>query len=74
MPENPNVDVDELSYLEAITEVEAIVASLESQSIDVDELSAKVSRGLALVAHCRTRLDAVTDEVDRLVGDDDEAS
>ncbi len=63
--------VEDLSYREAIAEVEAIVDRLDSSAVDVDELAGSVSRGLALLHRCRQRLDDVTAEVDQLVASEE---
>ncbi len=62
-----HVPVEELSYSEALTEVEAIVSRLETSAVDVDQLADNVTRGLALLGRCRQRLDTVAAEVDQVV-------
>jgi exodeoxyribonuclease VII small subunit len=57
------------SYAEAIDELEAILAQLDADALDVDGLAAQVARAAALLAFCRTRLDAAQVEVDRVVAD-----
>ncbi|MFP4091852.1 MAG: exodeoxyribonuclease VII small subunit [Cyclobacteriaceae bacterium] len=46
----------ELSYQQAMQELESIVARVEEDELDVDELSAQVKRAMELVSYCRTRL------------------
>jgi exodeoxyribonuclease VII small subunit len=44
------------SFGEALAEVEAILARLEQDEIDVDELSGEVKRAVVLVDLCREKL------------------
>jgi len=50
-----------------VAEVEAIVARLESEQTDVDELAAEVERAVELIAACRARLERTDREVRDLV-------
>lgn len=58
-----------LSYGDALDELEELLDELESVDVDVDRLAERVARGVALMRHCRARLDVVTDEVDGVVGE-----
>ncbi len=64
-PETP--DVTELGYGEALSELEAILAELEDDTLDVDLLAEQVARAAALIAHCRDRIDGARMEVERIV-------
>lgn len=44
------------SYNEAMQEVEQIIASLEKNSLDVDEMSQKVKRATELLQACKKKL------------------
>ncbi|MDR2813160.1 MAG: exodeoxyribonuclease VII small subunit [Prevotellaceae bacterium] len=46
----------ELTYGEAIAEVEEILAQLESSTLDVDNMSAAVKRAADLLQLCRKKL------------------
>ena len=46
----------ELTYSEAIAEIEQILARLKSEQPDVDKLSAEVKRATELIAQCKARL------------------
>ena len=46
----------ELTYSEAIAEIEQILARLKSEQTDVDKLSAEVKRATELIAQCKARL------------------
>ncbi len=56
-------------YAEAMREVEAILSELNSNTIDVDVLSAKVERASYLITWCNERISAAQMTVDNLVAD-----
>lgn len=56
----------EPSYGEAVAELDRIVAELENEAIDVDELGARVRRAAELVALCRARIASARLEVDQV--------
>ena len=45
----------ELTYTEAMTEIEKILARLRSEELDVDGLAAEVTRATELLASCTAR-------------------
>jgi exodeoxyribonuclease VII small subunit len=57
-----------LSYNEALGELEEILRSIESTDTDIDTLSAKVSRATELIKLCRARLLKVEGEVKEILG------
>lgn len=57
-----------LSYNEALGELEDILRSIESTDTDIDTLSAKVSRATELIKLCRARLLKVEGEVKEILG------
>lgn len=61
-------------YAEAISEVEGILRELDSGTVDVDVLTVKVARAAELIDWCTTRIAAVQEQVDGMVGsfEDDE--
>ncbi len=65
---------------ESLAEVEAILARLEADEIDIDDLSAEVKRAVTLVDACREKLHATELEVKSFVetlnetGEDDSPS
>jgi exodeoxyribonuclease VII small subunit len=61
--------VDDLSYEQALAELEAIVASLESNKLPLDESMALYERGQALTKHCVELLDKAELRVKQLSGD-----
>jgi exodeoxyribonuclease VII small subunit len=60
---------DDVSYADAIAELEAIVTSLERDDLDVDALSTRVARAAALIKLCRDRIGGTRIEIERLVAD-----
>ena len=59
--------VSKLSFDQAVGEVEGIVARLENEQTDVDELAGEVQRAVELITACRERLQATDAEVRELV-------
>lgn len=57
----------EISYQEAVNELEEILSEIESGEADVDVLSEKVKRALFLISYCRARLKQTDDEVKKLI-------
>ena len=55
--------VSELTYNEAVAELEAIVAKLRGDNCDVDSLTAMTRRAAELLASCRSRLTATDTEL-----------
>lgn len=61
--------VKDLSYEQALAELETIVASLESNKLPLDETMALYERGQALTKHCVELLDKAELRVKQLSGD-----
>jgi exodeoxyribonuclease VII small subunit len=62
--------VKELSYEQALAELETIVASLESNKLPLDETMSLYERGQALTKYCVELLDKAELRVKQLSGDD----
>jgi exodeoxyribonuclease VII small subunit len=56
----------DLTYLQALTETEAILSEIEAQEVDIDTLAEKVRRASELIAFCRARLRQTQDDVDKV--------
>ncbi|MCQ2238299.1 MAG: exodeoxyribonuclease VII small subunit [Bacteroidaceae bacterium] len=56
-----------LTYTQAMKELEQIVAQLEDNSLDIDQLSEKVKKAQQLIAFCRERLTQTDEEVKKLL-------
>ena len=57
----------ELSYADAIAEIEQILSQLHAEKISVDELEQKVKRATELIEHCRAKLRSVESGVSALL-------
>ncbi len=60
---------EEISYKEALAELESILSAIEAEQVDVDDLAVKVKRSAELIRLCRTRIEAATIEVEAIVDD-----
>jgi exodeoxyribonuclease VII small subunit len=60
---------NDLGYADALAELEAILADLEDDSIDIDVLAGKVERASLLIRLCRDRIASARTQVDRIVAD-----
>lgn len=61
--------VEELSYEEALTELEGIVESLEDGQNPLEESLNLFERGQALVTHCGALLESAQLKVQKLAGE-----
>ncbi|MFO0754331.1 MAG: exodeoxyribonuclease VII small subunit [Thermodesulfovibrionales bacterium] len=59
----------QLTYRQALTELERIVGEMEAEDIDVDVLAEKVRRATFLITLCRGRLRSAEEEVKRVLAD-----
>jgi len=66
---NNQKPVEELSYEEALAELEATVASLEDEQNPLEEAMKLYERGQALVTRCGALLDAAQLKVQNLAGE-----
>ena len=72
MTEEGTVPPEDLGYAGALAELEAILAGLEEDDVDVDLLARRVERAAHLLRFCRDRIHAARTEVERVVADLDE--
>ena len=61
--------VDDLSYEQALAELESIVTSLEANKLPLEESMALFERGQSLAKHCVELLDKAELRVKQLSGD-----
>lgn len=61
--------VEELTYEEALTELEGVVESLEGEQNPLEDSMKLFERGQALVAHCGSLLESAQLKVQKLIGD-----
>ncbi len=66
-PDQPSAE--DLSYEQALAELEAIVTSLEANKLPLDESMALFERGQALTRHCAELLDHAELRIKQLSGD-----
>lgn len=52
-----------ITYEEAIKELQETVAQLQEDHINVDELAAKTKRAAELIAYCREKLRTTEEEI-----------
>ena len=57
----------DLRYAEAMERLQALVADLESGTLDLDEMLARVQEAEQLITYCRTRLQNVGGALDALL-------
>lgn len=63
----------ELTYNQALKELEGILAELRSDSCDVDTLAARTRRAAFLLAECRRRLTRTEAELEQVLAELDKA-
>ncbi len=61
------------SYRDSISELEIILAEIESEELDLDMLSKKVKRASELIKECKSRLRKTGEEIDSILEDWDDA-
>ena len=61
--------VKDLTYTQAITELESILRTMQSDECDIDRLAALTCRATELIAECRSRLVATDDELKAILAD-----
>lgn len=61
----------EITYSEALAEMESILAKIEHEELDVDELSSTLKRVSHLMKICRQKLRTTESEVENILNDMD---
>ncbi|OPX30028.1 MAG: exodeoxyribonuclease VII small subunit [Candidatus Omnitrophica bacterium 4484_171] len=61
-----------IEYSKAIEELNKILSDLESENIDVDELSGKVKRAIELIRLCKNKIKRTEMEVKNMMGEFEE--
>lgn len=59
----------EMKYNEAVEKLEEIIAKIEGEEIDVDELSQKVKDAVVLINMCKDKIQKAELEVKKVVED-----
>jgi exodeoxyribonuclease VII small subunit len=63
------ISIENLSYEQALAELESTVASLEANKLSLEESMALFERGQALTRHCMDLLDKAELRIKQLSGD-----
>ncbi len=58
---------DDLTYQQALVDLEKIVEALEDETIPVDELALKVKRASDLIEFCQAKLTETDEEVKKIL-------
>lgn len=67
---NTQVPVEEMTYEQALAELEEVVAALEGGQNQLDDAIRLFERGQALASRCGTLLEAAELKVKQVVGDE----
>lgn len=59
--------IDELTYEEALAELEQILRNMQSDQCGIDKLAAMTSRATELLGACRSRLTTTEDELRQIL-------
>lgn len=70
LPSKDRPPLDQLSYEQALSELEEIVAALESEEHPLEEALTLYERGQALAHHCTALLDKAQLKVQQLSGEE----
>lgn len=57
----------QFKYSDAINEIEQIVAEIESNELDIDELTEKIKRVSELLKFCKAKLHDTEEEVQKIM-------
>ncbi len=72
--ENLNLEnIDDMTFREAMSALETIVAQLESNSLELEESLESFEKGIALLRNLRSRLDGAQQKVSVLMGELEQA-
>lgn len=56
-----------MTYAEAMKRLQAIVSAVESNELDVDQLTVKLKEAKELIAFCKDKLTNTSDEVKKIL-------
>jgi exodeoxyribonuclease VII small subunit len=59
----------DLTYTDALNELNEISHAIDDESIPLDELAKKVKRASELIAICRAKLRSTEEEVKKIIGE-----
>lgn len=61
----------EISYQEAVNEIDGILDQIENVELDIDELSEKVKRVAILIKTCKKKLHKTESDIQKIIDDID---
>ena len=67
--QNPPRPIDEMTFREAMDELDGIVRMLESNTMELEDSLKSYERGVALIADLQKRLAVAEQKVDMLMGE-----
>ena len=67
-----NLKTSPMTYTQATQRLQEIVASLESGTLNVDTLAAQIKEAQQLLAFCKERLTATTQELENILNNEQE--
>ncbi len=59
-----------MTYSEAVSEIEDILADMDTDSVDIDALASKVKRVSYLIDYCKKKLTKTEHEVQKIISSD----
>ena len=62
-------DVKDLTYNQAVAELDSILRTMQSDSCDIDSLAKDTRRASELLRECRSRLTATDEELKKILAD-----
>ena len=66
---NDNLDIEKLTFEEAMQELETIVSSLENGSIELEESIKQYTRGIKLKKHCEEKIKEANTKIEEITID-----
>ena len=67
--ETENTSSDNLSYTQAIAELEQLVARLQNPQCEIDKLREYTARALQLIQYCKTKLSETDNDLQKLLAE-----
>ncbi len=64
-----SMNSDQIKYKEAVERLDEIIAELDKDDVDVDELAEQVKEAVELIRLCKSRIDKAEMEVKKVVDD-----
>jgi exodeoxyribonuclease VII small subunit len=59
----------DISYSDAIDELEQLLDDIEGDEVDLDGLTDKVERASELIGHCRDKIESTEMQIDTIIDD-----